>query len=373
MRILMTSYELEPIGGGGGQFAGELARQLTANGDEVDLLTMGFVGLSSVERHRRLNIYRAPCIRRDPRYCSVPEAASYLFGALPLISRLLKTQRYNLVHTHFILPDGLLGLYSALVAKLPYIITAHGTDVPKHNPHRVRMLHTFLHPLWRIVTSKASRIVCPSELLRSNVEHANISARTALIPNGFDASRFESSKPRVNRVLVVTRLVKSKGVQYMLQALQGFRPDYEIVVVGEGPYSADLKKLARQLAVPVKFVGWIDNDSLELKFLYETSRIFVFPSEFENFPIALLEAMAAGLSIITTLDTGCAEVVGNTAILVPPRDSTAIRKALNTLVSRQELAEALGAAARARLERFFSWSSVIDRYREIYRNHARFI
>ncbi len=369
----MTSYELDPIGGGGGQFAGKLARHLTANEDKVDLLTMGFSGLSSVETHGRLTIYRAPCIRRNLRYCSVPEATSYLLGALPLISKLLKTQQYNLVHTHFIFPDGLLGLYTALVYKLPYIITAHGTDVPNHNPHRVRMLHKILHPLWRIVTTKASCIVCPSELLRTKLKHANVTARTASIPNGFDPNRFEPSKPKANRLLVVTRLVETKGVQYILQALQGFRPDYEVVVVGDGPYREDLENLARQLDIPVKFVGWIENDSLELKFLYETSRIFLFPSEVENFPVVLLEAMAAGMSIITTQGTGCAEVVGNDAILVPPRDSAAIRKALNMLVSHLGLAEALGVAARARLERLFSWRTVIDRYREIYRNHARFI
>jgi glycosyltransferase involved in cell wall biosynthesis len=57
-------------------------------------------------------------------------------------------------------------------------------------------------------------------------------------------------------------------------------------------------------------------------------------------------------------------------ILVPPRSPAAIRVVLDELVSRQELAEALGAAARARLERSYSWGSVVDRYREIYRSHA---
>ncbi len=371
MRVLMTSYELPPLGGGGGQMVGELARRLAAMGDEVDLVTMGCAGLSRVERHSRLTIYRVPSLRRNLRFCTVLEAASYLLGAVPVISRLLRERDYNLVHSHFILPDGLLGFYAAQIAGLPFIITAHGTDVPYHNPRRVRFLHRCLRPLWQLLTSRASRIVCPSELLRSRVEHGNCRARTTVIPNGFDPSRFDLARPRAKRVLVVTRMVESKGVQYLLQALQGFRSDYEVMLVGDGPYSANLKRFVTELEVQVSFAGWLDNGSAELKHLYETSRIFAFPSEVENCPLALLEAMAAGLAIITTHDTGCAELVGDTAILVPPRDPAAIRVALNELVSRQGLAEALGAAARARLERSFNWVSVVDRYREIYRSHAR--
>jgi glycosyltransferase involved in cell wall biosynthesis len=344
--------------------------KLAALGDEVDLITMGFPGLPRVERHNRMVIHRIPSLRRNLRSCSVPAAASYLAGAMPILPRLLRERRYDLVHSHFIFPDGWLGLYASWMAKVPLILTAHGTDVPGHNPHRVRLLHSCLKPAWRLITSRASRIVCPSELLESRVKQANPDARTTVIPNGLDPERFDPAVPKTRRVLVVARLVESKGVQYLLHAFQGFRPDYEIVLVGDGPFGDDLRKLAKELSVRVSFTGWLNNDSAELKCLFETSRIFAFPSLAENCPITLLEAMAAGCAIITTHSTGCAEVVGDAALLVPPHDPSAIRAALDGLANSQELMDTLGAAARARVEQSFSWKHLVDRYREIYRSHA---
>jgi glycosyltransferase involved in cell wall biosynthesis len=122
--------------------------------------------------------------------------------------------------------------------------------------------------------------------------------------------------------------------------------------------------------VNVRFTGWLDNASPELRELYETSSVFVFPSEAENFPVVLLEAMAAGLAIVTSDATGCAEVVGDAAVLVPPRDAGAIKAALRRLFEDDARRCELGRAARARLEANYSWLAVAQRYVEVYERHA---
>jgi glycosyltransferase involved in cell wall biosynthesis len=99
--------------------------------------------------------------------------------------------------------------------------------------------------------------------------------------------------------------------------------------------------------------------------------IFVLPSESENFPIVLLEAMAAGLAIITTRGTGCAEVVGEAALLVPPKDVAALRAALCRLLCEPALRAALGAAARRRLTENFGWPVVAREHVALYQRHAR--
>ncbi len=98
--------------------------------------------------------------------------------------------------------------------------------------------------------------------------------------------------------------------------------------------------------------------------------MFVFPSEVENFPVVLLEAMSAGLAIITTRGTGCEEVVGRAALLVTPRDSDAIWSAIRRLANDPDLAGTLGTAARKRLVAHFSWQTVAERYHDLYRQLA---
>jgi L-malate glycosyltransferase len=165
-------------------------------------------------------------------------------------------------------------------------------------------------------------------------------------------------------------MFERKGVQFLLKALEGLPDEFDVHVVGDGPYLETLKTLAGSLGVRAKFHGYMDNDSADLRELYETASIFVFTSESENFPIVLLEAMAAGAAIVTTSGTGCAEVVGDAAILVPPRDPDALRSALVKLSHDPALVERLGHAARERVVKRFGWERVIELHLEVYARFA---
>jgi glycosyltransferase involved in cell wall biosynthesis len=253
---------------------------------------------------------------------------------------------------------------------LPYIITAHGSDVPGYNPNRFRLLHVLLKPVWRRVTNDASLIICPSSTIERLIKASNPRACTEVIPNGIELDRFEQQPKVRNRVLAVTRMFERKGVQFLIQALEGMSEDLEVHIVGDGPYLAHVQELASKLKVRVKFWGYLDNDSAELRNLYETASIFVFTSEAENFPIVLLEAMASRAAIITTSGTGCAEVVGDAGVLVPSRDAEAIRAALKRLSADPELVAQLGEAARQRVVAQFGWDRVIEDYLKVYARFA---
>ncbi|HSE83428.1 MAG TPA: glycosyltransferase family 4 protein, partial [Thermodesulfobacteriota bacterium] len=86
--------------------------------------------------------------------------------------------------------------------------------------------------------------------------------------------------------------------------------------------------------------------------------------------IVLLEAMAAGMAIITTRDTGCAEVVGDAALLVETRNPAAIKQALDRLINNPDLCNELGQAARKRLENNFNWTAVARQYTNLYERYA---
>ena len=371
MRILMLSYEFPPLGGGGAGVVYGLSTQLVRMGHEVDVVTMGFRGLPRREKVEGVSVHRVPCVRIRETYCTMGEQATYLVTALPYAHRLVRKHGYDINHTHFILPDGLMSMFLYRLTGLPYLVTSHGSDVPGYNPHRFLRMHRVLAPVWRAIVRDAAEIVCPSESLRSLVLLAQADARSAVIPNAIDSHRFRSTDAKEKRILVVTRMLERKGVQFFLRALEGLEMEHKVDIVGDGPYLPALRELAGELGLDVHFRGWLDRASDELTRLYETAQIYVFPSEAENFPVVLLEAMSAGAAIITTKGTGCAEVVGDTALLVPPRDTLAIREALARLIDDTDLCRRLGRSARSRVEQEFGWPAVTGRYLDHYRRYAR--
>lgn len=366
----MLSYEFPPLGGGGARVVYGLSKELVRLGHDVDLVTMGFRGLPRYEQVNEVNVHRVPCIRTKESVCSTPEMASYAFSAIPTVLRLVKRKHYLINHTHFIFPDGLVSFIAKKLTSLPYIITAHGSDVPGYNPNRFKLGHKLLSPAWKRITQDAEQIICPSEVLKSLVLKRSSGAKITVIPNGIDMNKFQPDGNKRRRILLVSRMFERKGLQYFLRALEGLDLENEVNIVGDGPYLRTLQQMADNLKIRVRFWGWLENTSPELIELYETSSIFVFPSESENFPIVLLEAMAAGMAIITTKDTGCAEVVGDAALLVKPRDSRDIKEALCKLINNPDFCRELGQAARRRLENNFSWTVVARQYADLYERYA---
>jgi glycosyltransferase involved in cell wall biosynthesis len=365
MRILTLCYEFPPLGGGGSRVVAGLSRELVAEGHSVDLVTMGFRGLPARETVDGIEVHRVPCVRLSRSVCTPPELASYLFAAVPYALRLTRQRAFDINHTHFIFPDGITALLLKARTGLPYVITAHGSDVRGFNPHRFRALHRLLLPAWRRVVARAESIVSPSRHLAELIRRGSSRASIELIPNGFDPRRYRADRPRTDRVLVVSRLLERKGVQHLVRGVQGLDLGCPIEIVGTGTYQETLETMSA--GTGIRFRGWLDNDSAELRDLYETSTIFVLPSENENFPVVLLEAMAAGLAIVTTRGTGCDEVVGDAALLVNPGDPAELRRALVRLVGDPALRARLGQAARRRMEREYDWSSVAGRYLAAYR------
>ena len=111
----------------------------------------------------------------------------------------------------------------------------------------------------------------------------------------------------------------------------------------------------------VKFWGWLDQRSPRFRQLYESSAIFAFPSEAENFPSVLLEAMSAGMAIVTSTAGGCPEVVGSAGLLVEPGNVQQIRQALLRLMEDKSLRQELSAKALERVSRF-TWSHIAAEY-----------
>lgn len=375
----MLNYEFPPIGGGGATSTFNLTRHVVRLGHEVDVVTMGFRGAPAREMLDGVHVYRVPCFRLRREVCHTREMLTYVLSGLLEASRLARSRSYDINNTHFIFPTGPIGYGLRRIAGLPYVLTARGSDVPGHNPNRFRLDHRLLHPVWRRIVNDADALTAVSNDLKRKIHQLLPEAPVQVIPNGVSPLG-EAAAPqngvvplseRAGRILVVTRLHEFKGVQYLLQAVNDYGLDYEINIVGDGPYRQTLERQAAAMERPVRFWGWLDRSEAELRDLYARCGIFVFPSDREGAPAALLEAMSEGLAVVAANSAGVPEVVGDAGLLVSPRDPREIARALSELAATPDLIGEYGRQAQERVATQFNWTVLAEQYVALYREVAR--
>lgn len=375
MRILILNYEFPPIGGGGATSTFNLTRNLVRLGHDVDVVTMGFAGTPCHQVLDGVQVYRVPCFRRRKEVCDTREMLTFVVSGLVGASRLAARRSYDVNNTHFVFPTGPIGYGLRRIAGLPYVLTARGSDVPGHNPNRFRLDHRLLLPAWRHLVRDADAMACVSNDLKRKIQRLRPDLPVTVIPNGVSPIGELAAPPngvvdpteRARRILVVTRLHEFKGVQYLLRAVGDHNLPHEIHIVGDGPFRPSLERQAARLAGRVRFWGWLDRNEAQLRDLYHRCGIFVFPSDREGAPAALLEAMSEGLAVVAANSAGAPEVVGEAGLLVEPRDPAAIAAALARLADGPERIADYGRRARQRVLANFDWARLAQRYVELYR------
>ncbi|MBL7215530.1 MAG: glycosyltransferase family 4 protein [Phycisphaerae bacterium] len=365
MKILMLNYEYPPVGGGGAPITAQLCKHLVQLGHQVDVVTMRYKNLPHQETIDGVRVFRFRSFRSRADICRTPEMASYLLGAWRPALKLARQNNYDVVHAHFIIPTSPLARHIQKQTGLPYIVTCHGSDVPGYNPDRFGLQHKLLLPYWKKLLRNANIVTSPSRFLRDLIQTHCPDLDVSIIPNGYEITPFNAHRKREKHILLCSRLLPRKGFQYVIEAVKDLALDWQVHIVGDGPYIEPLKELAQDSKTPIIFHGWLDRSDPEFSELYETSSIFVFPSEMENFPAVLLEAMNAGLAIITSTAGGCPEVVGNAALLVEPKNPEAIRSQLLALIESPQKRRALSTAALEQLQQF-SWGGVAKHYLDLY-------
>jgi glycosyltransferase involved in cell wall biosynthesis len=339
-----------------------ICEAMVAAGHEVDVVTTAMGDLPALEERRGVVLHRVPCARRHRHYTTSIELLTTLVPMYRKAAALQRARAYDLMHCHFVLPSGLPAWWLSCRTGLPYVITCHGSDVPGYNPDRFGWEHRLLAPIWSRVVRGAAAVTSPSRYLAELVRRRTETA-VEIIPYGFDAPALPECERR-NRILVATRMFERKGVQFVLRALARLEGAPEVWIAGDGPYLPQLRGLASELGVRVRFLGQLPRE--ELIRLYPAAKVFVLPSLSENFPVVLLEALAAGCAVVTSDSSGCREVVGEAAVTVPPGDADALARELASLLADDARVARLGKRARERVERF-SWSNVAGMYEDLYR------
>lgn len=366
MRILMLNYEYPPLGGGASPIAKKLAEELVKLGNTVDFVTSSYNNLKRNEIIEGVHVYRVPCIRKRKEFSNTYEMLSYCISAIFYSLHLVRKNRYDINHTHFILPTGIVSYFLKKTMNLPFVITSHGSDVPNYNPDRFQLSHKLLFPLWKKIVKSSEYVISPSNSLKNLIlSNININKKIKVIPYGFEYTNF-NSREKQKKILLSSRLLERKGIQYFLEAIKDLDLDYEINILGDGPYKKKLIQKAKGVKSRVIFRGWLDNTSEEYKRLFEESSIFVFPSSQESFGVVLLEAMSARCVIITSNAGSCPEVVGDAAVFINPKDPDDIKTKLLEVIANETLREKLRKKARDRVKNKFNWRKIAEEYLNIY-------
>ncbi|GAK51340.1 hypothetical protein U14_02583 [Candidatus Moduliflexus flocculans] len=144
-------------------------------------------------------------------------------------------------------------------------------------------------------------------------------------------------------ILSVSYLQKRKGIQYLIKAfLQLPVPDSVLMIVGDGEYKTELLKL---LPNDRHDILWIGHDEDTSKY-YAMADIFVMPSFSDPWGLTVNEAMLAGLPVIATTNIGAKELIQGNGFLIPPRDASAMKEALERLLLDEPLRKTMGVRSR---------------------------
>ncbi len=313
------------------------------------------------------------------RRLRVPYRAIEPLAFSPRLPRSLSAQRgafldlidgleFPLVHVHA-------GIELAVAAKLarpdvPLVFTIHGyPDAASY------VVSGFL------ASRIADEVICVSERERRTAERYGFPRdRLTVIHNGVDTPQptgktleFRQAWGIPDAALVVgtvARLERRKGIGHLISAIPRVReerPDIVLLVVGSGGARRELEDLAANLGLAdsVVFTGPLPDATAA----FEAMDVFALPSLQDAFPLAVLEAMALARPVVATAVGGIPEAVarGETGLLVPPNDPSALSAAILDLAADPSKRRAFGERGRRRVEERFTVDLMAQRTLEVYR------
>lgn len=288
---------------------------------------------------------------------------------LPLrLAAVMRRERPTVVHTHNDSPL-VYGAPAAWLAGVHTVVhTKHGAKAPPRNQALRRLLARGLRAFVAVSAETAER---------ATRDEGIPAAKVVTIPNGIPTREFGKSPEARQAVraelgvpaealLVGTlgRLVPEKNPTLLLEAMAPLlEAGAHLAFVGEGPERRNLEEKIAERALPnVHLLGARDDTARVLAAL----DVFALSSRIEGLPLALVEAMATSLPVVSTDVGGIRQATRETARLVAEGDARALHDALAALAADTDERERLGRAACARARSEFDFERVVDRYLELY-------
>lgn len=387
MKILHVIPSLGPATGGPSAAVPAMAAALAAEGLEVHLATTDGDGAA------RMTVpLNTPLQREGVVYHYFPRQTRFYTTSWPLTTWLrAHVGEVDLLHLHALFSYAALpAAYFAARSGVPYIVRPLGTlGLWGMQNRRPRLKRLSFNLIERRIVNGAFAVQYTSEQERDDARALGITARTEVIPLGLDlrpyrslpaTERFLERWPELRGrrvVLALSRIDPKKGFDVLLPAVRLLRdtaPDVVLVVAGAGDtgFTESLRRQAidLNLAGNVVWTGHLDGE--EKLAALATASVFVLPSYSENFGVAALEAMAAGLPVVLSEHVGLAPTAqeAGAGIAVPLRVD-ALASALRRILDRPDEARVMGKRAAALAQERYSMVRSARLLHKLYLEAAR--
>ena len=254
---------------------------------------------------------------------------------------------------------------TACVGRTPARGVIHGCYRGSRALSAVQATEVMLTRSRRVLDRSVRRFIIPSRFMADRLIDIGVPADRIIVKPHFSADVGPRAAPpsRSGDVVVVGRLAPGKGIDTLLDAwkLSSAARERRLTVIGDGPLA---ERLHAGAPSSVDFVGWRSRDDVARRML--SARALVMPTEwYEPFGMVLIEAMSAGVPIVTTTMAGARAIVGGSdELVVPPRRPAALAAALDALDDTTVDAE--GAANRARYEANYTEQRGLDELLAVY-------
>jgi glycosyltransferase involved in cell wall biosynthesis len=294
------------------------------------------------------------------------------------LAMFVRQHRVAVFHFHYplssVFPIALLRCLRVFRGAL--LVTFHGLDLaPVVGASRIRRVQ------WRFILRWTTAVTACSEAFAQDVRAAlrELGGPVQAVQNGLDIAHLHEAVDRTHPlpddilkrdyILSIATFERKKGLDILLRAFAEVRlrhPGVALVLVGRSAAAAtELRELAHTLGIAADVFFLPDLPHARVGLLLERARVFCLPSRAEPFGIVLLEAGAYRLPVVASRVGGIPEIVvdGETGLLVPPEDVTALAAALDKVLSDVTLASVLGGNMYSRVAAQFSWDRTYKMYR----------
>jgi glycosyltransferase involved in cell wall biosynthesis len=292
---------------------------------------------------------------------------------IPRFMRILREERPDIVHLHSRRGADTLGLVAARLAGIGKVIVSRRVDDPVKPGWLTRLRYVTLPDLVITVSKGIARVLEAAGVPASHIRqvYSAIDVGTYQSSLGQVQARARLGLPEAVPVLVViAQLIPRKGHRFLLQALPEIlvrHPHTRVLFAGEGESEAELKAQVQDmgLAACVQFLGYRDDIGDVLR----ACDVLVHPATMEGFANVAMQAMAAGLPVVSSAVGGMPESVrdGVTGLLVPPQDPAALAAAIVKLLDDASLRERLGRQGREIVQREFTTDVMVEGNLAVYR------